>query len=261
MFSLALGPEGLKVGLFAALGVAMSKALFSYDAWNSVTFAAEEMKEPERDLPRALVLGTLGCTVVYCSAVFAYMYMVPMGEMLGVRDNRIAAEAAQRMIGPGGAVFIAIAIMVSTFGCVNGLILAGARVLFAMGRDGLFFRAVAGVHPVHRTPAAALMLQGAVAAVLTLTGTYSDLLTLSAFASLLFNTLTVVGLFVLRSRRPDLRRPYRAWGYPVLPVLYILVSVFFLWNILAGDPRNSGLGLGLAALGAPAYFYWSSRRP
>src|SRR5207237_5118128 len=133
------------------------------------------------------------------------------------------------------------------FGCVNGLILAGARVLFAMGRDGLFFRRVAEVHATYRTPVPALLLQGLVAAVLTLTGTYSDLLTFTAFASLLFNTLTVVGLFVLRKRRPDLHRPYRAWGYPVLPILYILVSVFFLYNILMGDPRNSGMGLLLTA--------------
>jgi APA family basic amino acid/polyamine antiporter len=256
----ALGPEGLEIGLFAALGVAMSKALFAYDAWNSVTFAAEEMRDPEKNLPRALVLGTLGIMAVYCAAVAVYLYMVPIQEMYAVKDNRIAAEAAQRMIGPAGAAFIAVAIMISTFGCVNGLILAGARVLFAMGRDRLFFRRVAEVHPTYRTPAAALLLQGAVAAVLTLTGTYSDLLTLTAFASLLFNTLTVVGLFVLRRRRPDLPRPYKAWGYPVVPTIYILVSVFFLWNILVGDPRNSGMGLALAALGLPAYAYWSRQR-
>ncbi|HUG54015.1 MAG TPA: amino acid permease [Vicinamibacteria bacterium] len=257
---LALGPEGLKVGLFAALGVAMSKALFAYDAWNSVTFAAEEMRHPEKNLPRALVLGSLGIMVVYCAAVAVYLYMVPVQEMYAVRDNRIAAEAAQRMIGPAGAGFIAVAILVSTFGCINGLILAGARVLYAMARDGLFFRQAAEVHEVYRTPAHALVLQGAVAAVLTLTGTYSDLLTLTAFASLLFNTLTVAALFVLRHRRPHLARPYRAWGYPVLPAIYILVSGFFLWNILLGDPRNSGMGLALAALGLPAYTYWSRHR-
>jgi basic amino acid/polyamine antiporter, APA family len=238
----------------------MSKALFAYDAWNSVTFAAEEMREPERNLPRALLLGSLGIMAVYCAAVAVYLYMVPIQEMYAVKDNRIAAEAAQRMMGSAGAAFIAVAIMVSTFGCVNGLILAGARVLYAMARDGLFFRRVAEIHAVYRTPAPALLLQGAVAAVLTLTGTYSDLLTLTAFASLLFNTLTVLALFVLRRRRPEMPRPYRAWGYPVLPAIYVLVSVFFLWNILVGDPRNSGMGLGLCALGLPAYAYWSRQR-
>jgi APA family basic amino acid/polyamine antiporter len=251
-----LGPEGVKLGLFAALAVAMSKALFAYDAWNSVTFAAEEMKDPERNLPRALMLGTLAITAVYCSAVAVYLYMVPMSEMFAVKDNRIAAEAAMRMMGTGGVVFVVVAILLSSFGCVNGLVLAGARVVYAMARDGLFFRSSAAVHPVYRTPARALVIQGFVAAALTLTGTYSDLLTMTSFASLLFNTLTVVGLFVLRAKQPDLPRPYRAWGYPVLPALYIVVSVFFLFFILKGDPRNSGLGLALTALGVPAYLYW-----
>jgi APA family basic amino acid/polyamine antiporter len=155
---------------------------------------------------------------------------------------------------------MAAAIMVSTFGCVNGLILAGARVLYAMSRDDLFFRRAGHVHPTYRTPAPALLMQGVVAAVLTLTGTYNDLLTLTAFSSLLFNTLTVVGLFVLRRRRPDLPRPYKAWGYPVLPTLYILVSVFFLYNILVGDPWNSGKGLVLTTMGLPAYAYWRRQR-
>ena len=260
LVGVALGPEGLKVGLFAALGVAMSKALFAYDAWNSVTFAAEEIREPERNLPRALMLGTLGIMAVYCSAVAVYLYMVPIQEMYAIKDNRIASEAAQRMMGAPGAAFIAVAIMISTFGCVNGLILAGARVLFAMGRDRLFFRSMAAVHPTYRTPVPALLLQGAVAVGLTLTGTYSDLLTLSAFSSLLFNTATVIALFVLRRKQPDLPRPYRAWGYPVLPALYILVSVFFLWNILQGDPRNSGMGLGLSALGLIGYAFWRRSR-
>jgi APA family basic amino acid/polyamine antiporter len=254
-----LGPEGVKLGLFAAMAVAMSKALFAYDAWNSVTFAAEEMREPERNLVRSLLFGTIGIMLVYVLAVAVYIYMVPITEMAGIKDNRIAAEAAQRMMGPSGVAFIAIAILISAFGCVNGLVLAGARVVYAMARDGLFFPGAAAVHPKYLTPMRALLIQGIVAGVLTLTGTYSDLLTLTAFSSLLFNTLTVVSLFVLRSTQPDLPRPYRAWGYPVLPALYIAVSVFFLFFILKGDPRNSGLGLVLTALGLPAYLYW--RRP
>jgi basic amino acid/polyamine antiporter, APA family len=254
--SVALGPEGVKMGLFAALAVAMSKALFSYDAWNSVTFAAEEMREPEKNLVRSLALGSIGVMIVYCSAVAVYLYMVPISEMAGIKDNRIAAEAAQRMLGNGGVIFIVVAILISTFGCVNGLILAGARVVYAMGRDRLFFPGMSAVHPRYRTPARALALQGVVAAALTLTGTYSDLLTLSAFSSLLFNTLTVSGLFLLRRREPLLPRPYRAFGYPVLPAIYVAVSCFFLYFILDGDPKNSGLGLLLTALGVPAYLYW-----
>jgi APA family basic amino acid/polyamine antiporter len=250
----------VKLGLFAAMAVAMSKALFAYDAWNSITFAAEEVKDPERNLPRSLLLGTVGVTVVYCTAVAIYLYMVPITEMFAVKDNRIAAEAASRALGPPGLAFIAGAILISTFGCVNGLTLAGARVVYAMARDGLFFPSAAVVHPRFLTPARALVLHGVVAALLTLTGTYSDLITLSAFSSLLFNILTVVGLFVLRRTRPDLPRPYRAWGYPVLPALYVLVAAFFLVYILVGDPRNSGLGLLLTAIGLPAYFHWKGRR-
>jgi APA family basic amino acid/polyamine antiporter len=254
---LALGPEGVKLGLFAAMAVAMSKALFAYDSWNSITFAAEEVKDPERTLPRSLLMGTLGVTAVYCSAVAVYLYMVPIQEMYAIKDNRIAAEAASRALGPAGVAFIAGAILISTFGCVNGLTLAGARVVYAMARDRRFFASAAVVHPRFLTPSRALVIHGAVAAVLTLTGTYSDLLTLSAFSSLLFNILTVIALFVLRSTRPEMRRPYRAWGYPVLPALYVLVAAFFLVNILLGDPRNSGMGLILTASGLPFYVYWT----
>jgi APA family basic amino acid/polyamine antiporter len=258
--SLALGPEGLRIGLFAALAGAMSKALFSYDSWYTVTFAAEEVKDPERNLPRSLVLGTLGVTVAYAATVAVYLYMVPIGEMAAVTENRIGTEAAVRAIGPAGGAFIAVAILISTFGCVNGLTLAGARVVYAMARDGLFFRGAARVHPRHRTPAAALLLHGLWAGVLTLSGTYSDLLTMTAFSSLLFNVLTVVGLFVLRRRRPDLVRPYRAWGYPAVPLLFVAVALFFLVYMPVAEPRNTGLGLLLTATGAPAYLYWRRHR-
>jgi APA family basic amino acid/polyamine antiporter len=259
VLSLALGPEGLRLGLFAAMAGAMSKALFAYDAWTSVTFAAEEVKQPERNLPRSLVLGTLLITAAYTAAVVVYLYVVPIGEMARVTENRIATEAALRIMGPAGGAFVALAVLVSTFGCVNGLTLAGARVVYAMSRDGLFFRRAASVHPRYRTPAVALLLHGLVAGALTLTGTYSDLLTLSAFASLAFNVLTVVGLFVLRRKRPDLPRPYRVWAYPVVPILYLAIALFFLAYIPVADPRNTGMGLLLTAAGLPAYLYWRRR--
>lgn len=256
----ALGPEGVKLGLFAALAGAMAKALFAYDAWNSITFAAEEVKDPERNLPRSLLVGTLGVTALYCGAVAAYMYMVPVAEMAAVPENRIATEAMSRMIGPAGGAFIAVAILVSTFGCVNGITLSGARVVFAMARDRLFFEGAARVHPMHRTPANALVVHGAVAGALVLSGTYSDLLTLTAFSSLLFNVMTVVGLFVLRVRQPALARPYRTWGYPFTPALYLAVSGFFLVYIPVADPRNAGMGLILTFAGIPAYFHWRRSR-
>lgn len=256
LLSVELGPEGIKLGIFAALAGAMSKALFAYDAWYSVTFAAEEVKDPERNLPRSLILGTLGITAAYAAAVAVYLYMVPMSEMAQVPEQRIATESAVRMIGPAGGAFIAVAILISTFGCVNGLTLAGARVVYAMARDGLFFSKAGAVHPRHRTPAVALVLHGLIASVLTLTGTYSDLLTLTAFSSLLFNVLTVVGLFVLRRKRPDLHRPYRVWGYPLVPLTFVGVALFFLVYMPVADPRNTGFGLLLTAAGVPAYLYW-----
>lgn len=258
--SLALGPEGVRLGLFAALAGAMSKALFAYDSWYTVTFAAEEVKEPERNLPRSLVLGTLSLTLVYAAAVAVYLYLVPIGEMAAIPESRIATEAAVRTIGTAGGAFIGVAVLVSTFGCVNGLTLSGARVMYAMGRDGLFFRGAARVHPRYRTPATALLLHGLVAAALTLTGTYSDLLTLTAFSSLLFNVLTVIGLFVLRWKRPDLPRPYRVWGYPAVPAVFVAVALFFLVYMPVADPRNTGLGLLLTAAGVPAYLYWRRGR-
>lgn len=251
-----LGPQGAQLGFLTALAVAMSKALFAYDAWYTAALAAEEVRDPERNLPRALIFGTLGVTAVYLSAVGVYMWLVPATEMAQVPDNRIAAFAARRLLGAPGEAFIALAILVSTFGCANGLILSGARVAYAMARDGLFFRGMAKIHPAHRTPANALWWQGLVACALALTGTYSDLLTLTAFSSLLFNTLTVAGLFVLRKRRPEMPRPYRTWGYPLVPAFFVVVSLFFLAFILKGDPRNAGLGLALTALGVPAYTWF-----
>ncbi len=251
--ALELGGAGAALGLVAASAVALSKALAAYDCWYYVAFVAEEVRSPARNLPRALLVGTLGVSVVYLAAVAFYVYMVPLPEMAAVPDARIAALAAERLLGAPGRAFISLAILASTFGCVNGLVLSGARVVYAMARDGLFFRALAGVHARFRTPAPALALQGLVAAALALSGSYSDLLTLTAFVSLLFNVLAVAALFVLRRARPELERPYRAWGYPVLPALYVLASGAFLLALLVGDPRNAGLGLAITAAGLPAY--------
>lgn len=252
-------PEALGLSLFAAIAVAMSKALFAYDAWNSVTFTAEEIKHPEKNLPRALVMGTAATAVIYTLTTMAYMYIVPVQQMATVADNRIAAEVAQIVFGPAGLVFITAAILISTFGCNNGLILAGPRVYYAMAKDKLFFEKVKTVNVKFKTPAVSLVYQCVWACLLTLTGTYSDLLTYTAFASLLFGVLTIVGLFVLRKKLPGLIRPYKTWGYPVVPVLYVLVALFFIVFIFIGDLRNSGLGLAIIIAGIPVYFYLKSR--
>jgi APA family basic amino acid/polyamine antiporter len=260
LFRAQLGPRGLAMGFLAALGVAMSKALFAYDAWNTVTFAAEEVREPQRNLPRALVLGTLVTTLAYLAACAAYLYVLPLNRIAGVHENRVAAEVASVILGRAGVTVVSIAILVSTFGCVNGLILGGARVFYAMARDGLFFRAVGRVDARRHTPVTALVLQGVWSSVLALTGSYDRLLTYVTFASLAFNAVTVVGLFVLRSKRADAVRPYRTWGYPFTPAIYLAGAAFFLLYIFIGDPLDSLAGLGLVALGLPAYALFRRRR-
>ncbi len=257
----ALGPkaQALGLGFLAAAGVAMSKAMFAYDAWNTVTFAAEEIRDPARNLPRALAWGTVITTLAYTGAAAVYLYVLPMDAMGAVKENRVASEVAGVVLGHGGLVLVAAAILVSTFGCVNGLVLGGGRVLYALARDGLFFRRCGAVHPRTRTPNAALVLQAIWSAVLALSGSYDALLTYVTFASLAFNALTVAGLIVLRIRRPELPRPYRVAGYPVVPALYLLGAGFFIVYIFAGAPGSSAIGLGLVALGLPAYALFRRR--
>ncbi|HEY8039442.1 MAG TPA: amino acid permease [Polyangiaceae bacterium] len=254
-----LGAKGLQMGFLAAVGVAMSKALFAYDAWNTVTFAAEEVREPQRNLPRALVVGTLVTTLAYSAACAVYLYVLPLDRMAGVVENRVASDVAGLVLGSAGVTLVSVAILVSTFGCVNGLILGGGRVLFAMARDGLFFRVAGRVDPVRHTPRGALVLQGVWSAVLALSGSYDKLLTYVTFASLAFNALTVVGLFVLRRTQKEVPRPYRTWGYPVTPAVYLAGALFFLVYIFVGAPRESCFGLAIVALGIPAYLVFRRR--
>ena len=242
--------------LFAALAVAMSKALFAYDAWNSVSFVAEEVRDPQRNIPRAMFLGSGIVALVNTLITMAYLYVIPIGAMALVGENRIGAATAQAVMGQAGLVFITLAILVSTFGCVNGLVLSGPRLYFAMARDGMFFKANSRIHPRFKTPHVSLVYQGIWSCLLVLTGTYNDLLTYTVFASLLFNALTVIGLFKLRLQRPGLERPYRVSGYPLLPFLYVACAAFFIVYIVVGDPINSGKGIFLILTGVPVYFYW-----
>ncbi len=253
-------PAASTIPLFAALAVAMSKALFAYDSWNSVAFVAEEVCEPQKNIPRAMILGSGAVALIYTLTTMAFVYVIPIQRMAAVSENRIGAAVAQAIMGQAGLVFITLAILVSTFGCVNGLILSGPRLYFAMARDGMFFRKNGRIHERYRTPYVSLLYQGAWSCLLVLSGTFNDLLTYTAFASLLFNAVTVIGLVKLRLQKPELERPYRVSGYPLVPLLYVAIALFFIVYIIIGDPLNSGKGLFLILTGVPVYSYWKRKK-
>jgi basic amino acid/polyamine antiporter, APA family len=240
-------------------GTALVGSLFSSDAWNNVTFAAAEVQNPRRNLPLALVLGTGIVTLLYVCANVGYLAVLPLHDIAHATQDRVATAVMATIFGAGAGALMAAAILVSTFGCNNGLILAGARVYYAMARDGLFFRS-AGTLNARSVPAAALVVQAIWTTVLCLTGTYSQLLDYVIFAALLFYALTTIGLFVLRVRRPDAERPYRAIGYPVLPALYIVLASAVSVALLIADKTRAQamIGLALVCLGVPIYFLWRS---
>lgn len=246
------------------VAVAMVGALFSSDAWNNITFTGAEVKHPQRNLPLALALGVGIVTLLYIGANFAFLNVLPLQGDIGGLDaiargiehaaeDRVATAVAEIIFGSAGAIVMAIAIMVSTFGCNNGIILAGARVYYAMAQDGMFFRTVGTLNRA-RVPATALLVQGVWAGMLCLTGSYSQLLDFLIFAVLLFYILTVVGLLVLRHRAPDLPRPYRVVGYPVMPIFYILLAASIEMALLLYKPQYTWPGVIIVLLGIPVYF-------
>ncbi|HEX5413833.1 MAG TPA: amino acid permease [Terriglobia bacterium] len=241
------------------LAVALVGPLFSSDAWNNVTFTGAEVKSAKRNLPLALLIGTaIVCSIYFLTNVI-YVRALPFAAIQHAPQDRVATAVMEAMVGPKGAGLMAAAIVISTFGCMNGLSLAGARVYYAMAKDRLFFKKVGTVNPKYHTPAVSLIVQAVWASLLTMSGTYSELLDYVIFAVLLFYILTILGLFRLRRTRPDAPRPYRAWGYPVVPVLYILLAVFIEWALLMNRPVRSLEGLGIVAVGIPIYFLWHGR--
>lgn len=241
----------------AAFGVAMIAVLWTYEAWYFVTYAAGEIKDPHRNVPRALIGGLLVLTTVYLVVNVAYFFALTIDEMRGV--TRVAERAATALVGPRGATFIALTVVVSTFGNNVAALLGGSRLLFGMASDGVFFPACRRVHPRYRTPHVAIVALTAWAAVLALSGTYEQLFTYVMFASILFSVAAGAAVFKLRRDRPDHPRPYRTWGYPVVPLVFIAGSAAFVANTLLERPRESLTGLGLLALGLPAYWYWRRR--
>jgi APA family basic amino acid/polyamine antiporter len=254
LFEAKVGKKAVEMGFMAGLAVALAKALFSYDAWNTVTFVGEEVRDPQRTLPRALIWGCLITTAVYVLTNVAYIANISLPEMQDIKENRVAQVLAEILFGDVGVSLLVVAILISTFGCVNGLILSGARVCYAMARDGLFFPSCGRLHPTRRTPVVALVYQGVWSCVLTLSGTYSKLLDWTTFASVLFGALTVAGVYRLRVTQPDRPRPYRCWGYPVTPALYLLIAVPFLVYLVQGSPGATGIGTLVVLTGIPVYF-------
>ena len=240
-------------------GVAMVGALFSSDAWNNVTFTAGEVRNPRRNLPLSLALGVGVVSALYIAANFAYLNVLTLHEIQTAAEDRVATAAAFKMFGPIAVQLMAAAIMISTFGCNNGIILSGARVYYAMAKDKLFFRRAGELDSVHHAPRFSLTAQCVWAVLLTLTGSYSDLLDYVIFAVLLFYMLTIAGLFVLRRTRPDMNRPYKAFGYPVLPAAYILVAGLIDVLLLIYKPGYAWPGLIIVLLGVPVYFVWRRR--
>jgi APA family basic amino acid/polyamine antiporter len=246
--------SGTGGGLFSAFMLATVSALWAYDGWNNVNMVAGEVEHPQRNMPIALIFGSILVMTVYILANIAYFYVLAPSE-IGT-SSTIAADATRRFLGSAGGAFVAIGVMISTFATLNGSILAGSRVPYAQARDGLFPRALAGVHPRFRTPAAALVAQAAIAGIFALTGQYEALYTKVIFSEFLFYALVTAGIFVLRRRRPDLPRPYRTWGYPVVPAVFVILAGCLLVNTFWKQRTDSLWGLALVGSGIPAYFLW-----
>lgn len=250
--------------LIGALGATIVNPLFSSDAWNNVTFIAGEIKEPQKNIPRSLFVGTVIVTVIYILANVAYLALLPLkgdpnsAEVVanGIQfasNDRVGAASAYMIFGQSATYIMAALIMVSTFGCNNGLILSGARLFYAMSNDGLFFKGAKKLNS-NQVPGVAMLLQCVWASVLCLSGKYGDLLEYATFASLIFYIVTIAGIFILRKKEPDIERPYKAWGYPVVPILYIIITSLICVDLLIYKPFSAGLGLLIVLLGVPVYF-------
>lgn len=241
-------------GGLAGFFAAMVSALWAYDGWNNVSMVSSEIRAPQRNLPRALILGTSAVIATYLLVNLAYFYVLSPGAV--AQTHRVAADMMSRLYGHGAAASVTIAVLISIFAALNGSILSGARVPYAMARDGLFFRTAAEVHPTYKTPGNSMILLAGWACVVVLSGWYDDLYNFVIFGSWILYLLTAISVFVLRRKRPDIPRPYRATGYPLVPVLFVAVAALLLASTLQTRPRESLMGIGLMALGIPFYFYW-----
>ena len=247
------------LGGMAGFFAAMVSALWAYDGWNNVSMVSSEIRAPQRNLPRALIGGTLVVIATFLLINAAYFYVLTPAEVAG--SNRVAAAMMSHAFGPPAAIFVTVAVLISIFAALNGSILSGARVPYAMARDGLFFRTAAVVDPVYKTPGHAMILLCLWSCVVVLSGWFDDLYNFVIFGSWILYGMTAFSVIVLRKRKPNLVRPYRVVGYPYVPVLFVCVAAVLLFSTVQTRPRESIMGLFLMALGIPAYFAWRKKRP
>lgn len=239
---------------YAGFGIAMAACLMAYNGWSYVSFVAGEVERPERNLPRALILGMGVVMALYVSANVAYLHVMPIAEIAA--SERVGAAVAQRVMGPMGARLLSAIVLLSITGAINGCILTGARIPFAQARDGLFFARFGRIHPRFETPAFAIAMQAIWTGVLIVTGSYQSLSSYTIISAWIFYTMSVAAVWVLRRKSPDAARPYRMWGYPVTLWLFVAVSLWFLADSLVSQPKVSLIAMALAAAGVPVYFLW-----
>lgn len=252
------GPVSFEPLSWGGFGVALIAVLWAYDGWADLTFIAGEVKDPERTMPRALLIGTALVVVLYLAINVAYLYVLPIPEMAASR--LVAADAATKIFGAVGASVISAAVMLSAFGALNGSTITGPRILYAMAEDGLFFKPIAWVHPKYQTPAAAILLCAGLGVAYVTVRTFEELAGAFIIGIWPFYALAVGAVFILRRRRPDLHRPYRTVGYPIVPLVFLLASILMLGNSLLETPGSTMLNFGIILLGIPVYLLWTRRR-
>lgn len=245
-----------------AFFAALLAAFWAYEGWSATGYIGGEIKNPKRNLPLALVLGVSFVMVVYVIINFTYLFVLPIDEIIGNHhsQNTIAAIAViKHFLGSGGALFISILILLTTFGCTNTTLLGPPRLYYAMAKEGMFFRSAAYIHPKYNTPSNAIIIQAVWSSLLVFSGSFDQLTDMLIFAAFIFYGATALGVFILRIKMPDAPRPYKAWGYPIVPVIFILFCVALIIITLIGKPREALIGLALMSSGLPFYFYWNKK--
>lgn len=242
---------------FAAFGVAMIATLWSYDGWNSLTYLAGEVKDPQKNIPRALIFGTIAIIIIYGLTNLAYLYILPIDQI--AKSNLVAADVMNTIFPALGGAIISAMVMVSTFGTVNATSMTTARVFYAMSKDKMFFKSMGKVHPKFRTPAKSLVIQGVWASILCLTGTYDQIFTYVIFAGWIFYALGAAAVFILRKKQPNIERPYVVPWYPWIPIIFIAVATWFVLNTILQQPNESAVGTLLLVAGVPFYLYWQKQ--